>query len=63
MLGSWSLGDYAGLQSLRWGYELIRDGFGVAADRLHATVFAGDEQVGADTELSETWTNWGSRWS
>ena len=28
MLGSWSLGDYDGPQSLRWGYELLVDGFG-----------------------------------
>jgi alanyl-tRNA synthetase len=55
MLGSWSLGDYAGPQSLRWGYELIRDGFGIVPSRLYATVFAGDEQVGPDTALLETW--------
>jgi alanyl-tRNA synthetase len=55
MLGSWSLGDYGGQQSLRWGYELIRDGFGIGPDRLHATVFGGDGQVGADTELLDTW--------
>ena len=55
MLGSWSLGDYAGPQSLRWGYELICDGFGISPDRLHATVFGGDEQVRADTELADIW--------
>ena len=55
MLGSWSLGDYTGPQSLRWGYQLIRDGFGIVPDRLYATVFAGDEQVGPDTALLETW--------
>jgi alanyl-tRNA synthetase len=43
MLGSWSLGDYPGEQSLRWGYELLRDGFGVPPGRLHATVFDGDD--------------------
>jgi alanyl-tRNA synthetase len=59
MLGSWSLGDYPGPQSLRWGYELIRDGFGIGADRLHATVFGGDDQVGADTELLDTWGDLG----
>ena len=26
--GTWSLGDYPGSQSLRWGYQLLRDGFG-----------------------------------
>jgi alanyl-tRNA synthetase len=55
MLGSWSLGDYPGPQSLRWGYELLRDGFGVSTDRLHVTVFGGDQQVGPDTESIETW--------
>jgi alanyl-tRNA synthetase len=55
MLGSWSLGDYDGPQSLRWGHELLRDGFGVRPDRLHVTVFGGDDQVGPDTRSLETW--------
>jgi alanyl-tRNA synthetase len=55
MLGTWSLGDYGGPQSLRWGYQLIRDGYGIGPGRLHATVFGGDEQVGADTESLQTW--------
>src|ERR1700761_1506789 len=55
MLGSWSLGDYRGPQSLRWGLELICDGFGLRRDRLHATAFGGDEQAGQDTEAVETW--------
>jgi alanyl-tRNA synthetase len=59
MLGSWSLGDYDGPQSLRWGLELLRDGFGLRPDRLHATVFGGDDQVGPDTAALETWTGLG----
>ncbi len=59
MLGSWSLGDYGGPQSLRWGYELLRDGFGIGPDRLHATVFGGDEQVGPDTQSLQTWQELG----
>jgi alanyl-tRNA synthetase len=55
MLGSWSLGQYNGPQSLRWGLELLCDGFGLRRDRLHATVFGGDEQVGQDTSSLETW--------
>jgi len=55
MLGSWSLGDYDGPQSLRWGYELLTGGFGISAGRLHATVFGGDGQVGPDTESQRTW--------
>ncbi|MEU5949811.1 alanine--tRNA ligase-related protein [Micromonospora sp. NPDC047465] len=55
MLGSWSLGDYGLPQSLRWGYELLRDGFGVDHDRLHVTVFGGDDQVGPDESSLRTW--------
>lgn len=59
MLGSWSLGDYGTEQSLRWGYELLRDGFGITPDRLHVTVFGGDEQLGPDTESLRTWRDLG----
>ncbi|MFI7145969.1 alanine--tRNA ligase-related protein [Nonomuraea sp. NPDC050022] len=55
MLGSWSLGDYDHQQSLRWGYDLLRDGFGIRSERLYVTVFGGDEQVGPDTESLRTW--------
>jgi alanyl-tRNA synthetase len=55
MLGSWSLGDYDGPWSLRWGMELICDHFGLRPELLHATVFGGDEQVGPDAAALETW--------
>jgi alanyl-tRNA synthetase len=55
MLGSWSLGDYPGSQSLRWGHELITSGFGISPGLLHATVFGGSGQVGPDTALGEVW--------
>ncbi|HEX5297456.1 MAG TPA: alanine--tRNA ligase-related protein [Streptosporangiaceae bacterium] len=59
MLGSWSLGDYDGPQSLRWGYELITKIFGTERGRLHATVFGGDEQVGPDIQAQRTWDELG----
>jgi alanyl-tRNA synthetase len=59
MLGSWSLGDYNGPQSLRWGCELIADELGISRSRLHATVFGGDEQAGLDVPSLETWTELG----
>ncbi|PWI13319.1 hypothetical protein DI272_03610 [Streptomyces sp. Act143] len=59
MLGSWSLGDYGHSQSLRWGYELLRDGFGIPERRLYATVFGGDDQVGQDTGSLRTWEELG----
>lgn len=59
MLGSWSLGDYGHSQSLRWGYELLRDGLGIPPERLYVTVFGGDGQVGPDTESLHTWQELG----
>ncbi|MEU4382829.1 alanine--tRNA ligase-related protein [Micromonospora echinofusca] len=55
MLGSWSLGDYDLPRSLRWGYELLRDGFGVPHERMHVTVFGGDDRVGPDEPSLRTW--------
>jgi len=59
MLGSWSLGDYSGPQSLRWGYELVTSGFGIEPGRLYATVWGGGEEVGPDTDLQEVWSDLG----
>lgn len=59
MLGSWSLGDYGSSQTLRWGYELIRDGFGIDPGRLYVTVFGGDDQVPLDQESLRTWQELG----
>ncbi|MFD6162343.1 alanine--tRNA ligase-related protein [Nocardia sp. NPDC060256] len=59
MLGSWSLGDYGGPQSLRWGLELLRDGFGIDPGRMHVTVFGGDEQVEPDYDSWRTWDELG----
>ena len=55
MLGSWSLGDYDGPQSLRWALELLLDGFGLDPDLLYATVFGGDGELGPDTVAERTW--------
>jgi alanyl-tRNA synthetase len=59
MLGSWSLGDYDGPQSQRWGLELLCDGFGVSRDLLCATVFGGGGQVGPDIRAQREWEGLG----
>ncbi|GGP84183.1 alanine--tRNA ligase-related protein [Streptomyces melanogenes] len=59
MLGTWSLGDYEGPQSLDWGYRLLTEGLGVDPGLLHATVFGGDDQVGPDTASLQVWQNHG----
>ncbi|MFE0680101.1 alanine--tRNA ligase-related protein [Streptomyces sp. NPDC058961] len=55
MLGTWSLGDYTGSHSLRWGHGLLVDGFGIDPGLLYATVFGGDERSGPDVESLRTW--------
>ncbi len=59
MLGSWSLGDYGGRQSQRWGLELLCDHFGLSPRLLYATAFGGNAQLGPDTAAAETWTELG----
>jgi alanyl-tRNA synthetase len=55
MLGTWSLGDYEGPQSLDWGYGLLTEGLGIDPGLLHVTVFGGDHQTGLDTASLELW--------
>jgi alanyl-tRNA synthetase len=59
MLGSWSLGDYGSEQTLRWGFELLRDGFGIDPGQMYVTVFGGDDQVELDLESLHTWQSLG----
>ena len=48
MLGSWSLGDYPHEQSLRWGWELLTEGFGVDPRMVSVTVFGGNGRCDRD---------------
>lgn len=59
MLGTWSLGDYEGPQSLRWGYELLTEGLGIDPRMMHSTVFGGDDHTGPDTASLEVWEELG----
>jgi alanyl-tRNA synthetase len=59
MLGSWSLGDYGSEQTLRWGYELLTEGFGIDPGQMYVTVFRGDDQVEQDDESLRTWESLG----
>ncbi len=57
MLGNWSFGDYFKAESIAWGWELSTQGFGMDPERLWATVFGGDEELGLgpDEEAIELW--------
>jgi alanyl-tRNA synthetase len=57
MLGNWSFGDYFKDESIAWGWELVTQGFGMNPERIWATVFGGDEELGLgpDEEAIEIW--------
>ncbi len=57
MLGNWSFGDYFKADAIKWAWELLTEVWGLPKDRLHATVFGGDEADGldADEEAAELW--------
>jgi alanyl-tRNA synthetase len=57
MLGNWSFGDYFKKESIAWGWELSTQGFGMDPERIWATVFGGDEELGLgpDEEAIEIW--------
>lgn len=57
MLGNWSFGNYYKDESIAWAWELLTKEFGMAEDRLYATVFEGDEEdgLGPDTEAEDFW--------
>jgi alanyl-tRNA synthetase len=61
MLGNWSFGDYFKRESIAWGWELVTQGFGMDPERVWATVFGGDEELGlgADEEAIEIWKSVG----
>jgi alanyl-tRNA synthetase len=58
MLGNWSFGDYFKREAIRWAWELLTDIYGLPKERLWATVFGGDKELGLapDEEAAALWT-------
>ena len=45
MLGNWSFGDYFKKDAIVWSWELLTNGYGIAADRLLVTVYHDDDEA------------------
>jgi alanyl-tRNA synthetase len=57
MLGNFSIGDYFKQGAAEFAWELSLEGFGFAPERIWATVFAGDDELGLgpDEEAIDAW--------
>ncbi|PAW68115.1 MAG: alanine--tRNA ligase [Opitutia bacterium Tous-C1TDCM] len=51
MLGNWSFGDYFKKESIRWGWELITQVWGIPPKRLFATVYSPDKAKNDPSEF------------
>src|SRR5574340_1237004 len=61
MLGNFSFGDYFKKDAIAWAWEFVtsEEWLGLAADRLAATVFAGEGTLPWDEEAYELWKGQG----
>ncbi|MDH3284460.1 MAG: alanine--tRNA ligase [Acidobacteriota bacterium] len=55
MLGNFSFGDYFKRDAIVWAFELMTEVYGLPLDRLHVTVFRGDEEFPPDEEAARLW--------
>ncbi|MBL9032731.1 MAG: alanine--tRNA ligase [Phycisphaerae bacterium] len=57
MLGNWSFGDYFKKDAIAWSFELLTKVYGIAPDRLYATYFGGNLDLGLepDEETKQLW--------
>ncbi len=57
MLGNFSFGDYFKKDAIAFAWELVTspDWFGIAKDRLYATIFKGENGIARDDEAYEHW--------
>ena len=61
MLGNWSLGDYFKKEQLSWVWEFLtnKKWIGLPKEKLHVTLFKGNQDVSKDEESFSIWQNLG----
>jgi alanyl-tRNA synthetase len=55
MLGNFSFGDYFKTDAIAFAWTLLTEVWKLSPDRLHATVFVGDQAIPRDDEAFEIW--------
>jgi alanyl-tRNA synthetase len=57
MLGNWSFGNYFKKEAVAWSWDLLTRVYGLPADRLYATYFGGQAEMGLepDEETKQLW--------
>jgi alanyl-tRNA synthetase len=59
MLGNWSLGDYFKEDAIKMSYDFLVSHLKLDMNRLHVSVFAGDEDAPRDIEAAQVWRELG----
>lgn len=59
MMGNWSLGDYFKKEKTAWTFELLTKKFGLDANKICSSVFAGNEYAPKDDETANLLMNLG----
>ncbi|MFK7990907.1 MAG: alanine--tRNA ligase [Sandaracinaceae bacterium] len=57
MLGNFSFGDYFKEDAIRWAWELVTEKYGIEQDKLVASIFGGEGDLGADEEAAQMWAD------
>ena len=55
MLGNFSFGDYCKAEAIEFAWRVLTAVWGLPADRLHATVFRGEQGIPRDAEALDLW--------
>jgi len=59
MLGNWSLGDYFKEDQLKWVWQFLTEELNLPKEKLHVSVFEGEDSVEKDSETFEIWKSLG----
>jgi len=59
MLGNWSLGDYFKKEQLTWIFEFLTQELKLDKNKLHFSLFEGDDFAPKDTESAKIWLELG----